>query len=395
MTSRTRLIVRSSSARHDAKRWTVMATAILRRANTAAVQSVGKASFWVSPSCWRCSPLRLRQLRRFSILTKATTRRRPPESLRTGEFWDLRFNDAPRWDKPVLTYALIEAAFVAFGESASAARLPSAIEGALLLFIIGMSVMRCAGVRAGALCSLVAGTSIAFSIFARVAHPEIGVVLSVVTTDLLVCLWLTATDPRTRRRLAGAAGVSLAYGILAKGPVAVVLPALAFLAVVPFVWTVIELPRLVRHALVAMAVALALAAPWYIAMTFRHGAAFLYESLWLQNVGRYSAAAYGHRAGSLSLVLPTLIGLLPWTGLLPATCRQLQWRPRMPRELLRLYMFLSALTAFGFYSLSSSKLPSYAFACVPLFAVVVGLWLDDAFGVVSRRQHRGDMRPVC
>ena len=128
------------------------------------------------------------------------------ESLRAGDFWDLRFNDAPRWDKPVLSYALIAAAFVAFGESESAARLPSAIEGVILLLVIGLSVSRIAGSRAGALCSLVAGTSIAFSIFARVAHPEIGVVLSIVTTDLLVCLWLASPDaapaqaPRRRCR---------------------------------------------------------------------------------------------------------------------------------------------------------------------------------------------------
>ena len=54
------------------------------------------------------------------------------ESLRAGEFWDLRFNNAPRWDKPILSYALIAAAFAAFGESELAARLPSAIEGAVL-----------------------------------------------------------------------------------------------------------------------------------------------------------------------------------------------------------------------------------------------------------------------
>jgi 4-amino-4-deoxy-L-arabinose transferase-like glycosyltransferase len=315
------------------------------------------------------------------------------ETLRTGPFWDLRFNDAPRWDKPILAYGLIEASFLAFGESAASARLPSAIEGALLLLIVGTSVMRVAGTRAGALCSLVVGSSVAFSIFARVAHPEIGVVLSVTTTDLLAFLWLTESDGSRRRRLALAIGVSLAYGVLAKGPVAVALPALAFLAAAPFVWPSVDVRRLTRQAALAIAIAVALAAPWYVAMSLRHGASFLYESLWLQNVGRYSAASYGHRASSLSLVLPTSIGLLPWTGLLPAALRRLRRRPQSRKELLRLYMFLSAVTALVFYSLSRSKLPSYTFACIPPLAVVVGLWLDEAF--VERDHERAPWRGVC
>jgi hypothetical protein len=40
-------------------------------------------------------------------------------------------------------------------------------------------------------------------------------------------------------------------------------------------------------------------------------------------------------------------------------------------------MCVSAFSALVFYSLSSSKLPSYALVSVPGLAVAVGLWLDD------------------
>ena len=59
------------------------------------------------------------------------------ETLRSGTFWDLSFNGEPRWDKPILSYGLIEASFVAFGESATAARIPSALEGGVLILIVG------------------------------------------------------------------------------------------------------------------------------------------------------------------------------------------------------------------------------------------------------------------
>jgi hypothetical protein len=42
-------------------------------------------------------------------------------------------------------------------------------------------------------------------------------------------------------------------------------------------------------------------------------------------------------------------------------------------------MLASAASAFAFYSLSRSKLPSYALVCVPPLAVLVGLLLDEDF----------------
>jgi hypothetical protein len=41
-------------------------------------------------------------------------------------------------------------------------------------------------------------------------------------------------------------------------------------------------------------------------------------------------------------------------------------------------MVASAISALAFYSLSSSKLPSYAFVCVPPLGITIGLWLDEA-----------------
>lgn len=37
------------------------------------------------------------------------------ESVASGSAWDPRLNGEPRWDKPILPYALIEGAFSLFG----------------------------------------------------------------------------------------------------------------------------------------------------------------------------------------------------------------------------------------------------------------------------------------
>src|SRR5215510_12769457 len=116
------------------------------------------------------------------------------ESVEAGRGWDPRFNGSPRWDKPILTYALIQACFAAFGRSAGAARVPSAVQGALLVLVVGLAVRRLAGTRAAGLSAMVVATTLGPQIFARVAHPELGVVLMITTTELLAVTWLTTSD---------------------------------------------------------------------------------------------------------------------------------------------------------------------------------------------------------
>lgn len=91
------------------------------------------------------------------------------ETRRGGSFWDIRFNAAPRWDKPVLSYALIEASFALLGEDVLAARLPSALEGTMLVLLVAAVVGRLSTRRAGFLSALVVGTTLGVSVFARVA----------------------------------------------------------------------------------------------------------------------------------------------------------------------------------------------------------------------------------
>jgi 4-amino-4-deoxy-L-arabinose transferase-like glycosyltransferase len=112
-------------------------------------------------------------------------------------------------------------------------------------------------------------------------------------------------------------------------------------------------------------------------MTVRHGVTFLRESLWQQNVGRYTTQMYGHRSGAGAMIVPTLVALFPWVGLLPQALIRVSTKNGGGRDILRTTMCVGAVVAFAFYSLSSSKLPSYALMLAPPLGVLIGLWLDD------------------
>ncbi len=301
------------------------------------------------------------------------------ESVDAGRAWDPQFNGEPRWDKPILTYALIEASFAAFGRSATAARVPSAVQGALLVLVVGLIVSRLCGARAGSLCAFVLVTTLGVQIFSRVAHPEIAIVLAITTVELLTVVWLT-TPVEPRRWLPVVIGAAAGYGVLAKGPVALVLPACAALAMAPFVRPVRGWRLVWRDLASATVAVLVIAGAWFLAMTTRHGLSFVHEAIWRHNVGRYAGTAFEHRSAPWFFVLPTLIALFPWSAFVPGAVARLSRADRSPTGVLRLYMTGAALTAFVFYSVSASKLPHYALAIVPPLAIVIGLYLDEITG---------------
>jgi hypothetical protein len=113
-------------------------------------------------------------------------------------------------------------------------------------------------------------------------------------------------------------GLSLGYGLLAKGPVAVAVPLIGALCAAPFVTSLRQRwAEAIGDAAIAGAVGITIAAPWYGAMTWRHGVAFLENGVWAQNVGRYTGAV-DHGQSAITFIAATLVGLMPWTGLLPA-----------------------------------------------------------------------------
>ena len=354
------------------------------------------------------------------------------ESVDAGRSWDLRFNGEPRWDKPVLAYALIQSAFLLFGRSDGAARIPSAVQGAALVLAVAAIAGAFAGADAAAFSAIVLSTTVGIQVFSRVAHPEIALALSIGVTQLLLVAWLVGpakagpyvrhgeerreeirggrlqaarkevrgvrlqADQEGKRgpevRLQAARwlplliGVSMAYGLLAKGPVAVVIPAVGVLLCAPFVLDRERWGSAIRDGLIAGAVSIVLAAPWYTAMTLRYGSAFLRDALWQQNVARYTGQLAVHVSVSpLYYVLPAIAALLPWTALLlPALGRIRRPRDGDTRTQFRFCVAMMGLGTFGFYSLSASKLASYILALVPSVSVLIGMYLAEERGTGGR-----------
>jgi 4-amino-4-deoxy-L-arabinose transferase-like glycosyltransferase len=298
------------------------------------------------------------------------------EMLASGDFGFTTLNGAPRFDKPILVYWLQAASVAVFGLHEAALRLPSA----LCAWGWCLAVARFAWTRLGPRAALLAGT---------VAATSVGVLVigRAATADALlnVLIALTLLDGWRHLETGAAAPLRRAYlwiglGLLAKGPVALVVPAaVTFLHLgASRSWR-----RLARVAFdgPGWAILLAVAAPWYAYILHREGRAFIDGFLVRHNVARYTTVLEGHGGSAVYYVVMLPVMLLPWSALLPTVLGSARARWRDP---LQRYLLLWAGFVVAFFSFSGTKLPHYVlYGSTPIFLLVARA-ADEAGPAVRR-----------
>ncbi len=282
------------------------------------------------------------------------------EMLASGDFGFTTLNGAVRFDKPILVYWLQAASVSTLGLSEAALRLPSALCAWGWCVAVARFGWRRAGPAAAMLAGTIAATSVGVLVIGRAA-----------TADALLDLLLALAGLDAWRHLESGRAAPLrrmylwiGLGLLAKGPVALLVPAAA-----AFVWCAASgaWRRFWRAAFdpAGWAILLAVAAPWYAYALHRHGWAFVDGFLVRHNVARYTTPLEGHGGSLLYYAAMLPVMLLPWSPLLaPIAWRaRALWREPLPRFLLGWAAFVLV-----FFSLSGTKLPHYVlYGATPLF----------------------------
>jgi len=273
------------------------------------------------------------------------------EMFQRGDFLSTYLNGQPRFDKPILVYWL-QAAFVfLLGPTEWAFRLPSAICGALWAFMTYAFAKRTAGEEKALFAAVVLGASFGVFIIGRAATADS--LLNLLIAAAMFSAWLHLSTGK--RGWLYAAHAAIGLGLLAKGPIAVLVPmAVTFL----FCFFKKDLRTWARAVFDwrALLLLLAIAAPWYAAILYKEGWAFVDGFILRHNVGRFGGPMQGH-GGSLLYYFPALVLLtLPFTALLVPVV--LRWR-EIWRDELQAYLLLWFAFVFVFFSLSGTKLPHY------------------------------------
>jgi 4-amino-4-deoxy-L-arabinose transferase-like glycosyltransferase len=131
----------------------------------------------------------------------------------------------------------------------------------------------------------------------------------------------------------------------------------------------------------AIALLAAIALPWYVAVALKTDGAWLVGFLGKHNLGRFTTAMEGHSGNVLYYVVAVLAGFFPWSCFLPLAVYRLGRRLTSPAalETRAADTFVACWTGayLVFFSLASTKLPSYVLPCYPALALATAVLIDE------------------
>lgn len=305
------------------------------------------------------------------------------EMVESGDWLTPHYNYEPRFQKPALYYWVTAATFAVTGPGELAARLWAALSGVGLVFVTAGLARRWYDDDTALLAGAVVATSFGYVALGRMSLPDLPLALSVTTTIATSLIAIGDRVPRPRQWLLAAA-VSAAVGFLTKGPLAVVLPAAVLLPILLIERRVSRVRA--ADVLVAAAAFTALAAPWYLAMWWRHGTPYLDSFFVGDNLARFATDRFNEPRPWWYYGPVIVGGVVPWAPYLllglGATLRVLTLRGGLGSLETRLAIWM--VLPLALFTLSVGKQPRYVLPLLPPIAILI------AHGIVDRtRSGRG------
>jgi len=284
------------------------------------------------------------------------------------------FNNAPRYDKPPLTYWFQIAFYKLFGENDLAARAHSALFTALTALVVYGFGARLYGPRAG-MCAAIAFTlALQVMVQAKAAVADMPMVFFVALAAWAG--WELITAPT--KRWWWIFYLALALGFLAKGPIAW----LPIGGILIYAWRKgIPCVNGFMKFHYGIPLMLAVVGLWGVPALVRTHGEFFHVGIGRHVIERSFAPMEGHGgSGALSYIgmlpfyfLTVFPSFLPWSFF----SKSLFQRLRAQRTDAELYLLCNILLTFVIFTLVKTKLPHYTLPAFPLLACLVAPLLAD------------------
>lgn len=307
------------------------------------------------------------------ILDEARNSEAAREMLASGNYIVPFFNRQLRTDKPPLHYFFMILGYELFGVNAFGARFFSGIFGALTFYATYLNVKKWLGQQSAIVTSVILLSSLFFVQEFHLAVPDPYLIFFVA-----ISLFSFFNYYRI-----GKFGwllifyVAIGFGLLTKGPIALVLPGL----IIPFFlgfkkdFSLTSIFKL--RPFLGLVILLAIAGPWYYLVHVQTDGEWTRGFFLDHNISRFGSEKEGH--GGLFFITPLYVFL----GLLPFSVFFIQgfvhgWKARKENDFL-LFSFLAASITILFFSISSTKLPNYPMPSYPFVAVLLAHYLNKIY----------------
>jgi 4-amino-4-deoxy-L-arabinose transferase-like glycosyltransferase len=307
--------------------------------------------------------------------------------LESGDWVTARLNGVVYLDKAPATLWMIAISYAVFGVHDWAARIPFALAAILLCWQTARFGAWAFSAWAGTCAGLCLATCVGLFLFTRVLIPDATLTL---TTALAMWSFLRCLEPDEAhpRFWSAALGAAIGAGLLLKGLIAAILPAgaaISYLLLTRGFFARDTWRRLRPFS--TLAIALAIASPWYVLATLRNPPYFdfsltsepgVYRGFfWRYFINEHLLRYLGLRhprdyntVPRLWFWLSHLVWLFPWSGWIPAASRLgFQAVDRAGRTRLLAVCWAGFLLLFFSFSTTQEyySLPAY-----PAFALLIG-----------------------
>ena len=293
------------------------------------------------------------------------------------------FNYQLRAEKPPFHYYFMIIGYRIFGVNEFAARFFSVIMGMLTVLTVFIFSAFYLSRKAAFIASIALLSSFHFILQFHMAVPDPYLIFFMTLGLFLFYSFLQ--HPSWAPALLSFS--SFALGALAKGPVAIIIPAISILVYLALTRKLNELYVYRAWLLSGIILFLAIVLPWYIMVHLRTHGEWTRMFFIRNNIDRYLSITEGHGGPALAVPVMVLIGMLPFSLWMIQSCR-LAWIKREDHQLL-LFSLVISLTTIIFFSLSQTKLPNYTVPAYPFLAILMGWYGEKLVNGEIRRSYIG------
>lgn len=305
----------------------------------------------------------------------------PREMVVSGDWTTPRLNGLKYFEKPPLQYWATATAYTVFGEHQWTSRLWTALTGFAGILLVWFAGSRLFGREAANYAAILLGSSMLYVLMAHINTLDMGVTFFLTLGIAGLLLGQTGTDKRKQRNWMLLAWAGLALAVLSKGLMGLILPGAAL-----FIYCVVQrdfsvLKRM--HWLPGLAVFFLITAPWFY-LVMKANPEFFQRFFIYEHYLRFTTKVHDRYQPWYYFVPILLLGTLPWTVLMFDTLmRTLKGGARVAKVFgAERFLLIWAVFIYLFFSVSSSKLPSYLLPMFPALALLMGKQLVE---ISSRR----------
>ncbi|RMA97551.1 ArnT family glycosyltransferase [Hydrogenothermus marinus] len=288
------------------------------------------------------------------------------EMLERNDFIVPTFNYELRTDKPPMHYYFMIFAYKLFGFNEFSARFFSAVFGILTVIATFLFARRYYNLKVAIFSAIVLIASLHLSIQFHMAVPDPYLIFFINASLFSFYIF----HKEKKQTFLWLFYIFMAFGVLTKGPVAVVLPSFIVLLFLAYKHELKEIFKL--KIIQGIILILAISLPWYIAVGLKTDWIWIKEFIFKHNIHRFSDSMEGHGGIFLITFLYVFLGLLPFSVFILQAISK-AWKEKFKD--INIFLLIFASVYIIFFAISKTKLPNYTVPSYPPLAILIGSFL--------------------